>query len=66
MIRYVVSFPDRIAPEQAAAIRDALSKAARKREQQTIVLSHGGTITDLAPRPTPRRAFLTRARSRVR
>jgi hypothetical protein len=66
MIRFVASFPGQISQEKAAANRDALWAAESKRAQKLVVLDNGGTITDLAPRPTPRRAFLTRARSRVR
>lgn len=68
MLRYVITFPAEvhITPERLHALREMLSEAANDRAWRDLVISHGGTITDMRPPARPVSALVRRARSRVR
>lgn len=67
MIRYVITFPAEVylTPERLRAFREMLSEAANDRQWRDMVISNGGTITDMRP-ARPVSALVRRARSRVR
>jgi hypothetical protein len=52
VIRYVISFPagTNVRPEQMQYFREYISKAASAREWKDVIISQGGTITDMRPR----------------
>lgn len=65
MIRFAVSFPERLTAEQTHRLREVLDSAMRGPQARTLILDSGGTIQEFAP-TRPSAAFLSRARSRVR
>ena len=55
MLRYLISFPsENIRPEQLEMFREYLKAAADDREWRDIIVTHGGTITDMRQKPRPR------------
>lgn len=55
MLRYVLSFPAEIHREALEQISEMLKEAANDQQFRDIVISHGGTITDMRRRATPYR-----------
>jgi hypothetical protein len=68
MIRYVISFPvdARITPEFMQHFSERLKEAVNDREWRDIVMSSGGTITDMRHNRPHVPALIRRARALAR